>query len=178
MAADYTKREQRAAAMRESLARDTDARYTIFSNDFDSTLRTPSLTLGQAIRVLQSRTGCKVYFQRMDRGLGVGFRVPRDPRQIAPTAGSVRLNIVSRKTNIVEAKKELVLACMLGGIAGFRGLPNPVFKRHLRNLRLLVSLDPMAPADVWNAAARKCWPRELEDLKTYGARMRENVMQD
>ena len=33
--ADYTKREQRAAEMRETLARDTDARYTIFSNDFD-----------------------------------------------------------------------------------------------------------------------------------------------
>jgi hypothetical protein len=53
-----------------------------------------------------------------------------------------------------------------------------VFKRHLRNLRMLVSLDPMASAEVWNAAARKCWPRELEDLKTYGARMRENVMRD
>ena len=176
--ADYTKREQRASEMRETLARNTDARYTIFSNDFDPSLRTPNLTLGQATRVLQSRTGCKVYFERMDRGLGVGFRVPRDPTLTAPTAGSVRLNIVSRETDIVEAKKELVLACILGGIGGFRGLPNPVFKRHLRNLRLLVNLDPMAPASEWNAAARKCWPRELEDLKTYGVRMRENVMRD
>src|ERR1051325_3469541 len=134
--ADYTKREQRASEMRETLARNTDARYTIFSNDFDPSLRTPNLTLGQATRVLQSRTGCKVYFERMDRGLGVGFRVPRDPTLTAPTAGSVRLNIVSRETDIVEAKKELVLACILGGIGGFRGLPNPVFKRHLRNLTL------------------------------------------
>jgi hypothetical protein len=47
--ADYTKREQRASEMRETLARDTDARYTIFSNDFDPSLRTPNLTLGQAI---------------------------------------------------------------------------------------------------------------------------------
>jgi hypothetical protein len=101
--ADYTKREQRAAEMREALARQTDARYTIFSNDFDPLLRSPNLTLGQAIRVLQSRSGCSVYFERMDRGLGVGFRVPHDARQIAPTAGSVRLNIVSRKTDIVEA---------------------------------------------------------------------------
>jgi len=114
----------------------------------------------------------------MDRGLGVGFRVPRDPTPIAPTAGSVRLNIVARETDIVEAKKELVLACIVGGIGRFRGLPNPVFKRHLRNLRLLVNLDPMAPASEWNAAARKCWPRELEDLRTYGVRMRENVMRD
>jgi hypothetical protein len=176
--ADYTKREQRAAEMREKLARDTDARYTIFSNDFDPALRTLDLTLGQAIRVLQSRTGCTVYFERMDRGLGVGFRVPHDARQIAPTAGSVRINIVSRKADIVEAKKELVLACILGGVGGFRGLTNPVFKRHLRNLRMLVSLDPMAPAEVWNTAAKKCWPRELEDLKTYGARMGANVMRD
>jgi hypothetical protein len=176
--ADYTKREQRAAAMRESLARDTDARFTIFSNDFDPLLRTPNLTLGQAIRVLQSRTGCTVYFERMDRGLGVGFRVPHDASQIAPTAGSVRLNIISRKTDIVEAKKELVLACILGGVGGFRGLPNPVFKRHLRNLRMLVNLDPMAPSAEWNAAAKRCWPRELEDLKTYGVRMRENVTRD
>ena len=109
--ADYTKREQPAAEMREAQARETNARYTIFSNDFDPLLRTPNLTLGQAIRVLQSRTGCKVYFERMDRGLGVGFRVPHDPSQIAPTAGSVRLNIVSRNTDIVGAKKELVLAC-------------------------------------------------------------------
>lgn len=173
--ADYTKREQRAAEMRESLVRDTDARYTIFSNDFDPALRTSNLTLGQAIRVLQSRTGCTVYFQRMDRWLGVGFRVPHDARQIAPTAGSVRLNIVSRKIDIVEAKKELVLACVLGGVGGFRGLPNPVFKRHLRNLRLLVSLDSMASSQEWNAAAKKCWPREIEDLKTYGGRMRANI---
>jgi len=176
--AAYTKREQRAAAMREASARETAARYTVFSNDFDPLLRTPNLTLGQAIRVLQSRTGCTVYFERMDHGLGVGFRVPHDARQIAPTAGSVRLNIVSHKTDIVEAKKELVLACIVGGVGGFRGLPNPVFKRHLRNLRMLVSLDPIAPVTEWNAAARKCWPRELEDLKIYGARMRENVMRD
>src|SRR5436190_20484113 len=103
--ADYTKREQRAAEMREAQARDTNARYTIFSNDFDPFLRTPNLTLGQAIGVLQSRTGCKVYFEPMGRGLGVGFRVPRDPSQIAPTADSVRLNIVSRNTDIVEAKR-------------------------------------------------------------------------
>lgn len=43
---------------------------------------------------------------------------------------------------------------------------------------MLVNLDPMAPADVWNAAARKCWTRELEDLKTYGVRMREDVTRD
>src|SRR5690242_1469575 len=126
--------------MREALARETDARYTLFSNDFDPLLRTSDLTLGQAIRVLQSRTGCTVYFEPMDRGLGVGFRVSHDARQIAPTAGSVRLNIISRNTNIVEAKKELVLACILGGVGGFRGLPNPEFKRHLRNLRLLLNL--------------------------------------
>ena len=108
----------------------------------------------------------------------VGFRVPRDPSHIAPIAGSVRLNIVSRKSDIVEAKKELVLACVLGGAGGFRGLPNPFFKHHLRNLRMLVSLDPMAPAREWNAAAKKCWPRLLEDLKTYGTRMRVNVLCD
>ena len=111
--ADYTKREQRAADIREALARETDTRYTIFSNDFDPILRTPDLTLGQAIRVLQSRTGCTVYFEQMDHGLGVGFRVPHDASQIAPTAGSVRVNIVSRKSDRVEAKKELVLACIL-----------------------------------------------------------------
>jgi hypothetical protein len=113
--------------------------------------------------------------RRMDRGLGVGFRVPRDPTLTAPTAGSVRLNIVSRETDIVEAKKELVLACILGGIGGFRGLPNPVFKRHLRNLRLLVNLDPMAPASEWNAAARKCWPRvgRPKDLWCENARERD-----
>ena len=155
--ADYTKREQRAAEMREALARDTDARYTIFSLDFDPALRTPDLTLGQAIRVLQSRTGCTVFFERTAQGISVGFRMPHDPSQIAPTAGSVRLNIVSRKTDNSEAKKELVLACILGGVRGFRGLPNPVFKRHLRNLRMLVSLDPLAPAAEWNAAAR--WKR-------------------
>ena len=68
------------------------------------------LTLGQVIRVLQSRTGCTVYFERMDRGLGAGFRVPHDASQIAPIAGNVRLNIVSQKTDIIEAKRELVLA--------------------------------------------------------------------
>ena len=62
-----------------------------------------------------------------------------------------------------RGEKELVLACILRGVRGFRGLPNPVFKRHLRNLRMLVSLDPMAQAREWNAAAKKCWPRELED---------------
>lgn len=176
--ADYTKREQRAADMREAAARETNARYTIFSNDFDPLLRTPNLTLGQAIRVLQSRTGCTVYFERLERGLGVGFRIPRDASQIAPTAGSVRVNIVSRKSDIIDAKKELVLACILGGIGGFRGLPNPEFKRHLRNLRLLVNLDPMAPADVWNKAASRCWPRELDDLKTFGARVKANILRD
>lgn len=176
--ADYTKREQRAAEMREEIARETDARYTIFSNDFDPLLRTPNLTLGQAIRVLQSDTGCRVFFARSTRGLGVGFHIPQDASQIAPTAGSVRLSIISRKPDIVEAKKELVLACILGGVGGFRGLPNPVFKRHLRNLRELVSLDPMVAADIWNAAAKKCWPRELEDLKVYGARMRAHVVRD
>src|SRR5882724_8640754 len=176
--ADYSKREQRAAEMREASARNTDARYTVFSLDFDPLLRTQNLTLGQAIRVLQSRTGCTVYFERMRHGLGVGFRVPHDASQIAPTAGSVRLNIVSRRAGIIEAKKELVLACILGGVRGFRGLPNPLFKRHLGNLRLLVSLDPMAPAAEWKAAAKKCWPRELEDLKTYGSRMRDNILRD
>ena len=164
--------------MREATARETDERFTVFSNDFDPLLRTPNLTLGQAIRVLQSRTGCTVYFEHLERGLGVGFRIPRDASQIAPMAGSVRVNIISRKTEVVEAKKELVLACILGGIGGFRGLPNPVFKRHLRSLRLLVNLDPMAPADVWNKAASKCWPRELEDLKTYGARMKAHILRD
>ena len=112
---NYSKRDQRAADTREVAARETDARFTIFSNDFDPLLRTPDLTLGQAIRVLQSRTGCMVYFERMPNGLGVGFRIPRDASQIAPTAGSVRVNIVSRKADVVEAKKELVLACILGG---------------------------------------------------------------
>jgi hypothetical protein len=176
--ANYTKREQRAADMREATARDTDARYTIFSNDFDPALRTPNLTLGQAIRVLMSRTGCRVYFERLERGLGVGFHIPQDATQIAPTAGSVRLNITSHKTDIIEAKRELVLACILGGVGGFRGLPNPAFREHLRNLRMLVSLDASAPADVWKMAASKCWPREVEDLKVYGARMRANVLRD
>jgi hypothetical protein len=63
-------------------------------------------------------------------------------------------------------------------VGGFRGLPNPIFREHLRNLRMLVSLDTLAPADVWNTTASKCWPRELEDLKTYGARMRFNVLRD
>src|SRR5476649_2054672 len=150
---NYLKRDQRAADMRETAARATDARYTIFPNDFDPMLRTPNLTLGQAIRVLQSQTGCKVFFQRSVRGLTVGFRIPHDASQIAPTAGSVMLNIVSQKSEVVEAKKELVLACILGGVGGFRGLPNPVFRRHLRNLRLLVSLDPLSPAEVWNKAS-------------------------
>ncbi len=175
---NYSKRDQRANDLREFILADTDARYTIFSNDFDPMLRSPNLTLGQAIRVLQSRSGCTVYFKRLERGLGVGFRIPRDASQIAPTAGSVRLNFISRKIDIVEAKKELVLACILGGIGGFRGLPNPIFKRHLRNLRTLVNLDSMASAEVWNAAAKKCWPREVEDLKTYGARMRMHVLRD
>src|ERR1041385_961045 len=107
--ADYTKREQRAAEMREAFARDTDSRYTIFLLDFDPALRTPNLTLGQAIRVLQSRTGCTVFFERMAQGIGVGFRMPHDPSQIAPTAGSVRLNIVSRKTDNSEARKSWFL---------------------------------------------------------------------
>ena len=175
---NYAKRDQRAADMREASARETNERFTIFSNDFDPLLRTPNLTLGQAIRVLQARSGCKVYFERTERGIGVGFRVPQDASQIAPTAGTVRLNIHSRKGDVVEAKRELVLGCVLGGVGGFRGLPNPVFRDHLRNLRLLVSLDASAPADVWNMAAAKCWPRELEDLKTYGARMRANVLRD
>jgi hypothetical protein len=174
--ANYTKRDQRAADMREASARQTNECFTIFSNDFDPLLRTPDLTLGQAIRVLQARSGCKVYFERSDQGLGVGFRVPHDASQIAPTAGTVRLNLHSRKTDVVEAKRELVLGCILGGVGGFRGLPNPVFRQHLLNLRMLVSLDASASADVWNMAASKCWPLELEDLKTYGARMRANVL--
>jgi hypothetical protein len=128
--------------------------------------------------VLQARSGCKVYFERAERGIRVGFRVPQDASQIAPTAGSVQLNLLSRKTDIVKAKKELVLACILGGIAGFRGLPNPAFREHLKNLRMLASLDPMAPADVWREAASKCWPREIDDLKVYGARMKSNVLRD
>ena len=176
--ANYTKREQRAADARESRARGTDARYTIFSNDFDPALRSPNLTLGQAIRVLMARTGCRVYFERLERGLGVGFHIPHDASQIAPTAGSVRLNIASQKADIIEAKRELVLACILGGVGGFRGLPNPAFRQHLHNLRMLADLDPMAAADVWKAAASKCWPREVEDLKVFGARMRANLLRD
>jgi len=176
--ANYGKRDQRAADAREAHARETDARYTVFSNDFDPALRNPNLALGQAIRVLQARSGCKVYFERTERGIGVGFRVPQDASQIAPTAGTVRLNFLSRKPDLIEAKKELVLARILGGVAGFRGLPNPAFRQHLYNLRYLVSLDAMAPADVWNAAASKCWPREVEDLKVYGARMKANVLRD
>jgi hypothetical protein len=175
---NYSKRDQRAADMREAALRETDARFTIFSNDLDPALRTPNLTLGQAIRVLQSNSGCRVFFERSAHGLGVGFHIARDASQIAPTAGSVRLSIVSRKTDVVEAKKELVLACILGGIGGFRGLPNPVFKRHLRNLRLLCNLDPMASATEWNAAAKRCWPREIEDLKLFGARMQANILRD
>jgi len=57
--AGYTKREQRAAEMRERLARDTDARYTIFSNDFDPALRTPDLTLGQAIMLAEPFDGMR-----------------------------------------------------------------------------------------------------------------------
>ena len=171
---NYAKRDQRAADMREASARETNERFTIFSNDFDPLLRTPNLTLGHAIRVLQARSGCKVFFEVTAKGMGIGFRIPQDASQIAPTAGSVQLNIHSRKGDVVEAKRELVL----GGVGGFRGLPNPVFRDHLRNLRLLVSLDASAPADVWNMAAAKCWPRELEDLKTYGARMRANVLRD
>jgi hypothetical protein len=176
--ANYTKRDQRAADARESRARDTDARYTIFSNDFDPALRSPNLTLGQAIRVLMARTGCRVYFERLERGLGVGFHIPQDASQIAPTAGSVWLAITSTKADIVEAKRELVLACILGGVNGFRGLHNPTFRQHLHNLRMLVSLDAMAPAEVWRELASKCWPRELEDLKAYGARMKANVLRD
>ena len=176
--ANYGKRDQRAADARETHARETDARFTIFSNDFDPALRTPNLTLGQAIRVLQARSGCKVYFEKTERGIGVGFQVPQDASQIAPTAGTVRLNNHSRKPNLIEAKKELVLACILGGVAGFRGLPNPAFRQHLHNLRMLVSLDAMAQTDVWKAAAWKCWPREVEDLKVYGARMMANVLRD
>lgn len=119
-----------------------------------------------------------MYFERTERGLGVGFRVPQDASQIAPTAGTVRLNLHSRKGDVVEAKRELVLGCILGGVGGSCGLPNPVFREHLRNLRLLVSLDASAPADVWNMAAAECWPRELEDLKTYGARMQVNLLRD
>lgn len=135
--AKYGKRDQRAADARETHARETGARYTIFSNDFDPALRSPNLTLGQAIRVLQARSGCKVYFEKTERGIGVGFRVPQDASQIAPTAGKVRFNIHSPKIDVIEAKKELVLACILGGIGGFRGLPNPAFRQHLHNLRLL-----------------------------------------
>jgi len=38
--------------MREQLAGDRGERFTIFSNDFDPILRSPHLTLGQAIRTL------------------------------------------------------------------------------------------------------------------------------
>jgi hypothetical protein len=76
--AKYTKRDQGAAEMRETLAGDTDARYTIFSDDFNPALRTPNLTLGEAIRVLVARSGCRVYFEsHSEGGLGVGFRVPK-----------------------------------------------------------------------------------------------------
>ena len=84
----------------------------------------------------------------------------------------------SRIPDVIEAKRELVLACILGGIGGFRGLPNPVFREHLLNLRMLINLDALAPAEVWNAAAARCWPREVEDLKIFGARMRANVLRD
>src|SRR5579871_230150 len=176
--AEYTKCTERATVMRDAIVRQTDERYTIFSNDFDPLLRTPNLTLGQAISVLQSRTGCKVFFQRSVRGLTIGFHIPQDATQIAPTAGSVTLNIASKKSDVIEAKKELVLACILGGVGGFRGLPNPVFRQHLLNLRMLVGLDVMASADVWKTAASKCWPRELEDLRTYAARMKSNLLRD
>ena len=108
-----------------------------------------------------------------------GFFITTSPvRPSATENACVQLKFRATNCPRVEAKKELVLAYILGGIGAFRGLPNPVFKRHLRNLRMLVSLNPTAPASEWNAAAKKCWPRELEDLKTYGARMRTNVMCD
>jgi len=151
---------------------------SVLSNDFDPTLRSPNLTLGQAIRVLQTRSGCKVYFERTERGISVGFRVPQDASQIAPTAGTVRLNIHSRKPDIIEAKRDLVLTCVLGGVNGFWGLPNPAFHQHRYNLRRLVSLNATAPADVWISAASKCRPREVEDLNVYGARMKVNVLRD
>jgi len=48
----------------------------------------------------------------------------------------------------------------------------------LRNLIVLVSLGPMTPADEWNDVASLCWPREVGDLKVYGAKMRTNVLRD
>ena len=125
--ADRTPRDRRAAELRKARARETDAHYTVFSNDFDPLLRTPNLTLGQAIRVLQSGTGRKVLFKKTERGLGAGFQVAKGAKQIAPTAGCMQLD---------------------------------------------------ASAETWNRMAAKCGPQELEDLKTYGAQMRSNIVRD
>ena len=164
--------------MREQLASDRGERFTIFSNDFDPLLRSPHLTLGQAIRVLLAHSHTHLLFLRSDRGLSIVLDRENAPGNVTPRGGRAMLSNYSALRDTTAAKRALVLALIRAGWDGFRGLPDPEFRTHLLNLRSLVCMDLSVSASDYAKQAAKCWPRELEDLKTYGARMRANILRD
>ena len=176
--ANYGKRDLRAAQAKEQRAIDLGERYTVFSTDFDPLLRTSHLTLGNAVRALMHRTGTTLHFQRTERGLRIVLQRPNAPGDVTPSGGTAMLNNFSTLRDTTEAKKRLVSALLRGGWDGFRGLSDPEFRAHLLNLRTLVYMDLSVSASGYAKQAAKCWPRELDNLRTFASRMRENVMRD
>src|SRR5690242_274328 len=111
---------------------------------------------------------------RLRRGSNEGVRLARRRER-----GSLAmLSNYSTLKDTTAAKRALVLALIRAGWDGFRGLPDPEFRTHLLNLRALGCMDLAVSASDYAKQAAKCWPRELEDLRTFESRMRENVMQD
>ena len=49
----------------------------------------------------------------------------------------MRLNITSKKADIIATKRKLVFACIVGGVGRNCGLPNPVFVEPPLSLRML-----------------------------------------
>ena len=117
-------------------------------------------------------------FLRSERGLSIVLQRPNAPCDVTPRGGRATLSYFSTLKDTTEAKRALVLALIRSGWDGFRGLPDPEFRRHLLNLRTLVCMDLSVSASEYAKQAAKCWPRELDVLKTYGTRMRNHVLRD
>lgn len=66
-------------------------------------LTLPAYKQGAAIIV---PAGIDLARHRQERGHAVGFHIPQNASQIAPTAGSVRLAIASTKADMVEYRQK------------------------------------------------------------------------
>jgi hypothetical protein len=122
-------------------------------------------------------TGVKVGFWKCPvRGLAVQFQSPPQTTYVYDQGTISRLMHFSRLEDETQAKRDLILDVVLGGIDLYRGLPNQMFDEQVGIIRALLNAPPSFSGEEWLALKAKLDPKIQPLLTTHEADLRQNIL--